>query len=356
MTTELPGTWFSGQDSTQRAIRLAPLAGALLRVEPEDPGAFEGFTVPLAQVRLSPRLGRTPRVLVLPEAGRIEAQDDPAFDTWFATPSRIEAAVDWLERRKAIALGAALFVALGTVAFVRWGLPATARIAAPYVPAAVERAASQQAMTLMDRMGLKPTRLPAARQAELRAGFARLVAGLPRQGDMRLDFRRSPALGPNAFALPDGRVVMTDELIELAGNDEELYAVLAHEAGHHEHRHAMRGAIETSGVLAAAAVLFGDASGTSLTVSLPVVLLESGFSRSHEREADAFALALLARRGGRPAALGDALERLERDARRKLGRHAGALDVGYLSTHPPSAERIDGARAFRAPARAPAAP
>ena len=87
--------------------------------------------------------------------------------------------------------------------------------------------------------------------------------------------------------------------------------------------------------------LFGDLSGTaSLSVSVPVLLLESGFSRSHEREADAFAFDLLRRTGRSPGDFATIM--------RRLAEHhgdAGDGPVSYLSTHPPSEERIRAAEA-----------
>lgn len=51
----------------------------------------------------------------------------------------------------------------------------------------------------------------------------------------------APQIGANAFALPDGTLVVTDELVELAGdNDDEVLAVLAHELGHIHERHGLR--------------------------------------------------------------------------------------------------------------------
>jgi Zn-dependent protease with chaperone function len=45
----------------------------------------------------------------------------------------------------------------------------------------------------------------------------------------------------NAFALPNGRVVVTDELVELLKNDSDaLRAVLLHEIGHVQHHHSIR--------------------------------------------------------------------------------------------------------------------
>ena len=130
--------------------------------------------------------------------------------------------------------------------------------------------------------------------------------------------------------------MVTDQLVELAASDDELLAVLAHEAGHHEHRHGMRQALESSAVVVVAGFLFGDLSGTaSLSVSVPVLLLESGFSRAHEREADVFAFDLLRRTGRSPADFAAIMRRL-------ADHHgdAGEGPVSYLSTHPPSEERI----------------
>jgi len=93
-------------------------------------------------------------------------------------------------------------------------------------------------------------------------------------------------------------------------------------------------------VVVVAGFLFGDLSGTgSLAVSIPVLLLESGFSRDHEREADQFAFVLLKQRGRSPADFAKAMSR--------LSSHYGEQDQGavsYLSTHPASAERIEAAR------------
>jgi predicted Zn-dependent protease len=102
----------------------------------------------------------------------------------------------------------------------------------------------------------------------------------------------------------------------------------------------MRQALQSSAVVVVAGFLFGDLSGTgSLSVSIPVILLESGFSRDHEREADAFAFDLLKRRGQSPESFATVMLR--------LSRHHGNTKSGptsYLSTHPSSAERIEAAR------------
>jgi Zn-dependent protease with chaperone function len=289
-----------------------------------------------AELVISPRIGSAPRIIRLPDHGQIECEDSPLFDQWFPTPSRIEAMADWLERRRTAALVSAALVVLGTIAFFKIGLPWLAERAAPHVPIAVEQTMSAQVLALLERTHeLRPSDLPPTRQARLQDEFHALIGDLPRRREMRLIFRDAPAIGANAFALPDGEIVMTDQLVGMAKSDDELIAVLAHEAGHHEYRHALRQTLESSGIVVVAALLFGDVSGSSLSISLPTVLLETGFSRTHEREADDFAFQLLRRKGRSPQAFADILKRLSKE--QAIGDQG---PIGYLSTHPPSADRI----------------
>ena len=289
-----------------------------------------------AELRISPRLGTMERIFTLPRLGQLQVADSPRLDEWLGGRDRIEGWAHRLEKLRGAALGAALVTVAGVVVFFQFGLPWMAEQVAPLVPRAMERAVGAQAMDLLDAVHLAPSRLSTARRKELDLRFRAMVAGLPREHDYQLAFRHAPSLGPNAFALPDGRLVVTDQLVELAASDDELLAVLAHEAGHHEHRHGMRQALESSAVVVVAGFLFGDLSGTaSLSVSVPVLLLESGFSRAHEREADVFAFDLLRRTGRSPADFAAIMRRL-------ADHHgdAGEGPVSYLSTHPPSEERI----------------
>jgi Zn-dependent protease with chaperone function len=308
---------------------------ATLRLSSE--GEVRDFA--LAAVEISQRLGKTPRVLRLPEAGQVEVEDGDELHSWFGERSRIEALADWLERRRSAALSAAAITVLGVVLFFEFGLPAAAAWVAPRVPKSVEYAMSAQVLALLDKLDLSPSRLPIERQAKLQAEFKTLVADLPREHDMKLQFRYGKSIGANAFALPDGTVVMTDQLVELAKSDDELMAVLAHEIGHHEHRHALRQTLESSGILLVTTLVFGDVSGSSLTVAMPTVLLETGFSRGHESEADDFAFALLKRKGISTNAFADILARMSR-------MHGAEPDaISYFSTHPATKDRIARARA-----------
>lgn len=324
---------YDGQSSRMRSAQLDCVDGDLQLAFAD--GELRRW--PLEAVRIRPRLGSTPRVLQLPDGGYLEVAHSPELEHWFPEGGgRIEGWADWLERRRSAMLGSALLVLAATILFLRHGMPWLAREVAERMPPVVERHVSDQVVGLLERLHFDPSKAPAARRATLQRRFRQLVRDEPRSAQMRIVFVDAEGIGPNAFALPDGRIFVTDQLLALAGNDEEVLAVLAHEAGHHVHRHGMRSALEQSSVFVIAGLLFGDASGSSLAVSIPATLLGSGFSRGHEREADAYAFALLRRHGQSPRAFAAMMRRLSAQVPEALEK--GPL--GYLSTHPPSPERI----------------
>jgi ubiquinone/menaquinone biosynthesis C-methylase UbiE len=136
-----------------------------------------------------------------------------------------------------------------------------------------------------------------------------------------------------------GTLVVTDAMVKLAQNDEQLLAVLAHEVGHVRHRHGLRLALQSLGVGALIAALAGDAASVSaLAVAVPSVLLQSGYSRAFEEEADSYAFTRLKQIGVAPRHFADIMRRLEASHRRVAGNEQHVLD--YLSSHPNTESRI----------------
>ena len=175
-------------------------------------------------------------------------------------------------------------------------------------------------------------------------------------GQAGVEFRDGGWIGANAFALPGGIVVMTDQLVELMANDNQIAAVLAHEIGHVHHRHSLRYVLQDSIIALAAMAIYGDASAVAgVAVTLPTVLLHAHYSRDFEREADNYAFELLKDTGRSPRELGLALAALEAGKNMsdtKNSDHKTDADsnnkqltrkLSYLSSHPATQERIEAA-------------
>ena len=192
----------------------------------------------------------------------------------------------------------------------------------------------------------KPTQLPQAEQERIRQGFAALRRPPDAGHDYQILFRQGGEIGANALALPGGTIVVTDELVSLAGTAAGMMGVLAHEAGHVARRHGLQQVIQASALGALSAYLFGDIS--TVLAGVPAAMLTLRYSRDHEREADDFAIEVMQRNGLPPAALADVLVRLEHRAGAGAPSSASepTADRGqdFLSTHPHTQARIDALR------------
>jgi len=297
-------------------------------------------SVPVGDIGLGERVGETNRLLHLPDGGSLEVLDNAAFDAALAAAElqTREAPLRLLESRWTYALLAVFATVVGSALFVRYGIPALATHAVRYIPQSVDSYIGADSLTVLDRSVFQPSKLPPERQAELRRLFAEVAADAGGEGSRyRLELRAGGSVGANAFALPSGIVVLTDQLEQLARSDDELRGVFAHEVGHLVNRHAMRLLVQTSASALLVVGVFGDVSGvSSLAATAPTVLLNAAYSRDAEREADAFAFRWMSRHGVKPDHLADLLERL-------AAAH-GDTAGGYLASHPDLRERMQALR------------
>ena len=191
------------------------------------------------------------------------------------------------ESRLGYVVMALVLTVVGSWALVEYGIPALATQVAYAVPPSVDAALGREGLHVLDRVLFSPSALDEQRQIHLRTQLAHITQGLT-DGDLfQLEFRKSEQVGPNAFALPSGIIVLTDELVLLAEHPHEISSVLAHEVGHIQHRHALRSLLQNSAVVLLIASVTGDVTSiTALSATLPTMLLEAQYSRAFETEAD----------------------------------------------------------------------
>lgn len=319
--------------------RLARAEPAVLNVAADGVSVLDpdGSTLqpatPLQRIEVSARLGRTPRHLGFPDGGRFTTDDNDAIDALTGAARRGQGLVDRLESRWRWVLAAVVLTVAAVVGSVVWGIPAAARHVAFQLPPAVGAQAERVAMEILDRGPLAPSTLATDEQLRLHRSFESFIQAHGAGLNIRVLFRDAAgSFGANALALPGGSVVFTDQLVALAEHDEELLAILAHEIGHIAERHALRRTVQASALSLATLLVFGDVSSVpALAASIPVILTEMGYSRDFEREADLFAVRTLQASGVDPRRLAQILSRLDPE------QSGGS----YLSTHPPTPERVE---------------
>jgi predicted Zn-dependent protease len=149
----------------------------------------------------------------------------------------------------------------------------------------------------------------------------------------------------NAFATPGGHIFITRGLIRCCRTEDELAAVLAHEIGHIQMRHGIN-AIQKARMAEALTVLaregvktYGDEELIKLSNSfgdvisdITTTMINNGYSRTYEYQADAAAVNILRRAGYQPGALVNMLQVMSRQIK------PGGSD--FAKTHPSPQARI----------------
>jgi predicted Zn-dependent protease len=328
------GIYFDGHKPVGLPILLSALGEEVTLTGAETVRMYR-----MSQLRVTPRIGSADRFVTLPDGGQVQCPDHPCLNL-FASDSPTEGPVAWLEERIGVAIGCVGLIAVLLLCTYVYGLPAAADWAVTKVSIETERSLGRDAFAWLDnKRWFQPTELDDLRQYRIRNIFSTLVSGSKMKPHYRLEFRHSKRMGPNAIALPGGIIVITDEMVLLAESEDEVAAVLAHEIGHVELRHAVRQVMQGSALAVMAGAVTNDASSFTVAVAgLPALLAQTKYSRKFETEADDFAFKLLKQHGISPAAFASLMERLSKD-------HADEENsFSFISTHPVTADRVKRAR------------
>ncbi len=188
--------------------------------------------------------------------------------------------------------------------------------------------------------------LPKEQMKHLRRIFQRLVDTSSRKGELEFNLSVVKDDSVNAFALPGGYVFVHTGLLSFARTDGELAGVLAHEIAHIDRRHGMKAVGRAVGLsLLLQLVVNNKDNNTQEQIrkigGVAINLSQLGYSRENEYEADRFAVTFMTGAGYQKQELANFFRRLET----KSG--SGPAFLQFLSTHPPSSERINRIEAMR---------
>ncbi|HTD05161.1 M48 family metallopeptidase, partial [Undibacterium sp.] len=230
-----------------------------------------------------------------------------------------------------------------------WGIPWTADRVAPLIPLAAEKKLGDETLAGLDLGLFQPSGLSDEWIRQAQDVFSRIKPATTRM-PLQLVFRQAKNVGPNAFALPNGTIVVTDAMLHhIAGpggdmsgfRADELAGVLAHEIGHVEYRHSTKNLIRSSLLAVISGTLFGDFS--AVAAGAPLMVLQGQYSREMETQADDYAATLLKQRGISPSHMADLFESLENSNKRNPANTMPSwmrYATDYVASHPPTKDRI----------------
>ena len=254
-----------------------------------------------------------------------------------------------VQRRMSMKVAALVVVAVASIgSMALFALPALATRLTPLLPTGVEGKLGQavdaqlRATLESDVRGMPLDCGGAEGETPGRAALSILTERLESEAALPVPLRVGVMRRkePNAIALPGGQIYLFEGLIAKAQTPDELAGVIAHELGHVARRDGVKAVLETAGLSFLFGMVLGDFVGGGAIVVSARTVLQSSYSRNAEASADAYAVALLNKVGGKAEALGSLLSRID-------DLHGAGPAV--LRDHPPTADRVAAIRTMAEP-------
>ena len=182
------------------------------------------------------------------------------------------------------------------VLFFKFGIPYITNKIANNIPSSINKKISENTLNLLDEYILEKSEVAESKKEYLKKMFnSELIAKLNSNKEIsyKLMFRQlniddKPIA--NALALSDGKIIVTDELINLSKNTDEIKAILLHEIGHIEEKHIQKILTRNSLIAILSMLILGDNSAVSdLGIGVGAILISSEHSREIETQADTYA-------------------------------------------------------------------
>lgn len=365
----IQGSYFNGETSEKQDVALYYSDDGQISFDVTKIGYFN-----FDAIKISSRIGNSPRYINFPDGSQFETENNDAVDRMVKSLSKdsFHGLAHKLESAKTFVFITIVAVILFGWAFVQHGIPFFSKEIAEILPNKASQYMGQGVLEAMDKSWFEKSTLSAEKQNELRAIFQELLKNIDDSEHYKLEFRLGGKIQANAFALPNGTIVFTDELINLAENNLEIASIMLHEIGHLKHRHSIRSTIQQFSLAMFVMVVTGDVStSSSIVTAIPIMLVESGFSQGMETEADTYSLEYMSKHRIDPKYFSIIMEKLEasylpeyseckdkaKGIKEKLNciKDAVVLNkskqssediLNYFSTHPTSQERIE---RFRTP-------
>ncbi|MGA0398995.1 MAG: M48 family metallopeptidase [bacterium] len=284
-------------------------------------------------------VGSLPYKILLAEGHLFEAENNQETKKFleFCQKPNAESWLSYLEQKKTVILVGIIILAGLVITVPKYGLPWMGDQVAHWIPQSWLMMAGDETLEILDESFFSPSELAPQDQDQFTKEFNRMASLVLKDQTARLVFRQSEEIGPNAFALPGGLVVLTDELVEIAEDQAGVIGVLAHELGHVQLKHPARRLVRSLMALALVSLIFDDAATFAEELAaISGSLISLAYTREFEEEADRAGKEILIGAGLSPIPLADLLQKLSDGCEENCSQLPE-----WLTTHPSVPSRIE---------------
>jgi predicted Zn-dependent protease len=327
--------YLSGQSKSLPALLLRCNGGFWLRSNSEE----INLEVRRDEMVIQAPVGSLPFKFLLAEGHLFEAENNQETKKFleFCEKPNAESWLSYLEQKKTVILVGIMILAGLVITVPKYGLPWMGDQVAHWIPQSWLMMAGDETLEILDESFFSPSELALQDQDQFTKEFNRMVSLVLKDQTARLVFRQSEEIGPNAFALPGGLVVLTDELVEIAEDKAGVIGVLAHELGHVQLKHPARRLVRSLMALALVSLIFDDAATFAEELAaISGSLISLAYTREFEEEADRAGKEILIGVGLSPIPLANLLQKLSDGCEENCSQLPE-----WLTTHPSVPSRIE---------------
>ncbi|EGA71828.1 peptidase [Vibrio sinaloensis DSM 21326] len=286
-------------------------------------------------IDVSVPVGNLPIRITFPEGWMFVVERSPQVSRWLKQQKKASI-IDSVESNALAWVFSALICIGFIVGSYVYVLPWLSEKTANAVPDSVAIVLGEKVLSSFDEHW-QPSQLSAQTQTQIRDRLDQHLQQLePLPYSVELVFRSSD-MGANAFALPGGKIIVLDDMVKLAANEQQLDSILLHELGHVHHKHMLKKLVHSSLLSVGVSLMTGESSGVIDNLAgVGVFLLTNGHSREAEEQADQYAKQGMLTIYGSSQPMVEMFERFQTQHEFELPQ--------WLSSHPDFEQRIDAVR------------
>lgn len=316
-------------------------------IKENDSILFDGY---ISDLDISPRIGNIERKIKVQKDIIFATKENDLIDKLILKKTKKSNFIHTFESNFFLILLSFIATIIFSFSFIKWGIPYTSKIIAYSLPVKVNKLISTNTLNVLDKYIFKKSILSDKEKLNIESSFKNDILSNIKNDEnfkYKLHFREwkiEEENIPNAFALPSGDIILTDEFIKLSSNKDEINSVLLHEIAHIKKRHSLQNIISSSFIAFIVMHISGDIQGIAdLGIGLGSIFINNGYSKHYESEADSYAFKKMLQLKIDPLSFASILNKMTKKDE-EIIKENKVLD--YFSSHPTTKKRSNIAKKY----------